>query len=172
MFSALWKAGGSVCCAVFLLLFFRPTLFNRDVWRVAGRRAVRGWSFALWTAAYFNFALYAWALRFIDVSVAAALYEIHALLVVLALGWLFRRERSYRRITLLSALFFSIAFAGVVCVIAAQAGGAAFFAGSPSTSLPSLAAGIGLMAASSALAVLSAFGFRWAADLASDLGNA
>ena len=168
IFNAAWKLGAATVCIIFLMVVYRSLIFRGDVWSVVWRR-IADWSLLFWVISYFSVALYAWSTQFIDVSVTAVLYEVYLILLVLVTGRLFRNEGRYRKITPLGIFLFILALAGVACVIASQTGGLGVFSDTASMSLSSLVIGFALALGTVFLATMSAFGFRWAADLASDL---
>ena len=170
LFAAAWKAGAGLACVLFLGVVHRPLVFSWDAWRAARRKSA-GWSLPLWVASYFNTALYAWSTKFIDVSVVAALSETHLALVTLVTAFLFRGQGRYRRMTPLSVSLFAPAFAGAACVVASQAGGLGGFSSAAKLPLFSLMSGFGLVLGSVLLAPLSAYGFRWASEVASEISE-
>ena len=169
IFNAAWVVGGFVGCALTLLIVFPRMLFSGEVWKVIVSRAL---SLAMlwWVVGFLNLGLYAWSTQFIDVSVAVMLYEIWPIFLVMLTAWLFRKEARYRKITANTIFPFGFAFLGIVSVIASQAGGIDAFA-SVDTGGVNLAIGVALAFGSMGLAAVSAFGNRWAADLASELSE-
>ena len=169
IFSAAWRIGGLMGCALILRMLFHKMLFSGEVWKVVGARALR-FAMILWVVASLNLVLYAWSTQFVDVSVAAALYETWPIFLVIFTGWLFRLEARYRKITQKTIFPFVFALIGIASVIVSQAGGfGSFF--SADTGWINLAIGVALAFGAVGLSTLSAFGFRWAADLASELSE-
>ena len=127
IFNAAWVVGGLAGCALTLLIVFPRMLFSGEVWKVIGSRAL---SLAMlwWVVGFLNLGLYAWSTQFIDVSVAAMLYEIWPIFLVMLTAWLFRKEARYRKITANTIFPFGFAFLGIVSIIASQAGGIDAFA--------------------------------------------
>ena len=169
IFAAAWKIGVAATCALILTVIYRSLVFSGSVWKVIWLR-IASLPMLFWIINYFDTALYAWSTQFIDVSITAVLYETWPILLVILASWLFRDETRYRKITPMSVFLLVIAFVGVASVIGSQAGGIANLAAA-STELPSLALGVFLVLAAALLTALTAFGFRWAVDLASDLPN-
>ena len=168
IFSAAWGAGEVAGLSPILLLRFREIIFSREA-----RKAVISQTLCLamflWTINSLWIAAYAWSTRFIDVAVAAALFETWPVFLVILTARLFRTEARYRKITKRTLLFFGIAILGIIFVFASEAGG---FVSPTSLEKPAnLAAGVGLTLLAVALASLSAYGFRWAADLAKRLSD-
>ena len=171
IFNAAWRIGLAVGSVVFLMTFYRSLVFSRIVWKLAWQR-VASLPMALWIISYFTIVLYASATQFIDVSITAVLYETWPIALVFMTGWLFKTEGRYRRITHLSGFLFVIALVGVVFVIASQAGGLDAFGSVRSITLPALVFGAFLALGAAFLAALTASGFKWATNLASDLTDA
>ena len=169
LFSAALRASMSAGCALTLLTLFRKLTFSGSTWKLAAQRAL-SLPMLLWMIAFLDLALFAWSTRFIDVAVAAAMFETWPVLMVALTAWLFRTKARYRKITKRTILFFSIAILGMFFVFASEAGGFRSFVSSTALENPAkVAAGVGLALLAVALASLSAYGFRWAADLAERL---
>ena len=169
VFNAAWRVGVVFGCVLILTFAYRDMLFRKDTWRVVWRR-IGTLPMLLWVVAYLELAFYAWATQFIDVAIVAVLYETWPIMLVILTGWIFRREARYKKIAPISVLLFIVAFVGVGSVIASQAGGLSGFQ-SGGAGLPALALGVALAIVATATGALGAFGFRWAADVASELPN-
>lgn len=167
IFNAALGVGMSAGCAMILLIFFRGMVFSGEVWKAVLSRAL-SLAMILWVVGSFDLALYAWSTQFIDVVVAAALFEVWLISLVVLTGWLFREEGRYRRITPYTIFLFVAALIGIASVIVSQAGGIGTFI-LADTGRVNLAIGVALALGAAGLATLSAYGFRWAADLASVL---
>ena len=169
IFSASWIVGMSIGCSLILLIAFRGMVFSGEVWRAVGARSL-SFAMLLWVVNSFWTAIYAWSTQFIDVSVAAALFETWPLFLVILTGWLFRTEARYRKINAKTVFLFGVAVLGMASVIASQAGGiGAFVSADTGGGGVNLAIGVALALFAVGIATLSAYGFRWAADLASEL---
>ena len=126
IFNAAWRVGGLAGCALILRIVFPRMLFSGEVWKAVGTRTL---SFAMlwWVVGFLDLVLYAWSTQFIDVSVAATLYETWPIFLVILMGWLFRMEARYREITTMTIFLFVVALIGIVSVISSQAGGIGAF---------------------------------------------
>lgn len=171
IFSASWRVGLSIGYALILLIVFRKMLFNGEVWKIIMARTV-SLAMLLWVVNSFWTAIYAWSTQFIDVSIATALYETWPIFLVILTWWLFRIEARYRKITAKTIFLFGVAFLGIASVIASQAGGIdAFLSADTGRGGINLVIGVALALGAVFLLTLRAYGFKWAADLASDLSD-
>ena len=170
IFTMWWRLSALAGCALFLLTIFRKTLFKKDVCGAVGRRLL---SFALlcWLASFFDNTLYAWSTQYVDVSVTAALYETWPVFFVVLTGWLFKSDERYRKITARTIFPFLFALLGIAFVIASQAGGFSVFLPANDGDWGNLAKGAGLALGAVVLATCASCGFRWTADVASDLSR-
>ena len=158
LFSALLQAGGMLGYALLLGFAYRPLVLNRKVWSLVVRRLLR-WPMLAGSASGFDYALFVWSTRFVDVGVATVLFEVWPLLLVAATGWWFRSEGRFGRITLTMGLLLAGGLVGSALVVVSQGGLASVLPGSGVT------LGI-VLALGSAVAVALAAGlFRWGADL-------
>ena len=173
IFSAAWRIGGLVGCALILLIGFPRMLFSGEVWKAVASRAL---SLAMlgWVVSLFDLVLYTWSTQFVDVSITAALYETWPIFLVIFTGWLFRLEARYRKITVKTIFPFGFALIGISSVIASQAGWFSSFVSADTGGggrRLNLAIGVALAFVAVGLATLGAFGLRWPASLASDLSE-
>ena len=170
IFNAAWRVGTSTAYALILVVAFRRELFNRETWKLICDRRNLAMLLA-WMVSFLDLALYAWSTQFVDVSVTAVLFETRPIFLVILTAYLFKAEARYRKITAKTVLFFGGAILGMASVIASQAGGFGSFFSADADGWINLAAGVALALCAIGLAVLTAYGFRWAADLASELSN-
>ena len=171
IFNAAYAVGSVAGFALILLSSFRGMAFSGDAWK-----AIRSRTFSAltlwWVAASFGMPLYAWSAQLIEIAVATALYETWPIFLVVFTGWLFRVEARYRKITAKTLSMFGIALGGIISVIASQAGGyGAFVSADAGGGAANLAAGVALALGAVFLVALDACGFRWSADLASELSR-
>ena len=158
LFSTLLQAGGMLGYILLLGFAYRPLVVNRKVWSLVVRRLLR-WPMLAGSASGFDYALFVWSTRFVDVGVATVLFEVWPLLLVAATGWWFRSEGRFGRITLKMGLLLAGGLVGSALVVVSQGGLASVLPGSGVT------LGI-VLALGSAVAVALAAGlFRWGADL-------
>ena len=159
--------GNGVGSVVLLLVAYRSLVFSLDVWRTVWRRAL-SIPMLFWVIGYLDLAFYAWSTQFVDVTVSVVLFETWPILLIILTGWLFRHERRYRVLSPWTLALVVIAFLGVIPVIVSQVEGLGSVEGS---SLPTLGIGVGLALVAAGLTSLSAFGFRWAADVGAELSD-
>lgn len=169
-FSAAWRVGVAFGCAAILLAAYRDALFRKSTWRVVWRR-IGTLPMLLWAFAYLEMTLYAWATRFIDISIAAALYETWSIMLAIIAAWVFRRDSRRGKITPMSVLLVVVALVGVGSLAASQAGGLSGLQAGGDARLLTVGLGVALALAAAVGAAMGAFGFRWAADVAAELPN-
>ena len=106
----------------------------------------------------FDFALFAWSVKYVDVSVAAVLYEIWPIGIIFLTALLIRNR--YASINITTVLLLVICFVGVAFVISSQS--------DVTISYGNFDTVIGVFLVISAVAVtsLATFGFRWGNDMA------
>ena len=169
-FSAGLFIGGSAGFAVFLLIRFRGLLRDREIVSVAFRRCW-GSRMALWVCGHFDIALFTLSIGFIDVAVAAVLFELSPFMLCLIMAWLYRRERRYRNLSWAAIVGFALGLLGAGMVILSQTNvdimgdiGAGALDGA-------MALGSALAVLGAALAAVNGVGFKWATDLAAGLAR-
>ena len=165
LFNSGWRIGVVVGCLVFLAISFRKMVTDQQVWLTIRRRTI-SWALFFGTISYFERAFFAWSTQFIDISVTAILYEFWPLFVIFLTARLFRQEGRYQRITLRTLLLLLLCFIGFTFVVLSQVTGITEFQGQ---GLRRLALGVVLALFSAFLVSLTAFSFRWGADLAEEL---
>ena len=174
IFNAAWRVGTTIGYALVLLtllIVFRGALFSGEVWRVV-RSRVLSLEMILWMASFIGLGLYAWSTQYIDVSIAAALYETWPIFLAFLTAWLFRSQGRYRRITNKTIFMFALAVLGMALVIASQAGGfGAFVSADTGGGGINLALGVALALGAILTNAFGALGFKWVADLASELSE-
>ena len=167
IFNAARGVGMSAGCALILLIVSPRMLFSGEMWNVVRSRAL-SIAIILSTASSLQLGLYAWSAQFIDISVAAALYETRPIFLVFIMGWLFRTEERYRIINAKTILMFVFAILGMALIISSQAGEIGVFA-SADTGVANLAMGVALALSASVVATFGVFGFYWSTNIASEL---
>ena len=110
----------------------------------------------------FQYALFGWAGRFVDLATANVLMSLSTLMLALLLSRLLSDRGVYRRNMRVVLLLFLVALTGVFLVVASEAGelGVGF------RSSPGLLAGLLLSLLAALSGALGAFTFRWGRDLA------
>ena len=118
----------------------------------------------------FEFAVYAWSARFVDIALSAILFETWPILLVLLTVWLYRtdirRHLRYRSLNLTLLTLMVLGFVGFIFVVLSQEG---TLLGLGRFQVTSLVIGVVLAVVASGVTSLSAFGFRWGTDLSEDI---
>ena len=145
----------------FLLFAYGGVIRRRPVLIAIGKRAI-SWSIVLMAIKHFEFALFSWSLRFVDVSVSAILHESWPIMLIALTGWLYRGESRYRESSLSLWVMLAFGFIGVALVVLSQSG---IDQGLASLDFIAWSLGIALALSGAGLASLNAFGFKWGTDL-------
>ncbi len=161
LFNAGMNAGVALGCLVFIGVLYRRLVFNSASLLVIARRAMDV-KLALSVVATFNFALFAWSTRLIDVSVAAILFETWPILLILLMTRLFPGGTRYREPAPEMLLLLVLSLAGFAFVVVGQAGG---FANIQTGALSALVVGVTLAVAGAVATSFTAFSFRWGTDV-------
>ena len=164
LFNAGWRVGCFLGILAFLLARWPNLLADSAVRATVARSALR-WSFLWIVAGKFEFALFALAVRFLDIALAAVLFETWPLLMVLLLARDSRRDGRWRGVGLVGGLALALGYAGAALVVASQGVGLPSWSGLSSFGFY---AGVLMVLGASFLA---GFGngvltFRWGALLA------
>ena len=165
LFVAVLRVGVTIALAVLFMVLFGRVLLRKSVLTLVWQR-LPTWSMLFAIINQFEYGLFALSTRFIDISVAAILFETWPILLILMTAFLFRGEQRYRRITPGMMLLLLVGFLGFAFVAASETGG--FGDSSDTKSLDTLI-GIVIVVFAIFTAGLSAFAFRWAADLRESL---
>ena len=116
MFTGIWQSSIGIGSGAVILFFGRGVLFNAAVFESI-KSHCKTWLMLGSVAGYCGFALFAWSLAFVDVSIAAILYNAWPLIIILLMSRLFKDTGRYRRITLGTLIFVFVALLGVALVI-------------------------------------------------------
>ena len=162
LFNAGMNAGVALGCLTFIAILYRRLVFSPASLLVIARRALDV-KLALSVVATFNFALFAWSTRLIDVSVAAILFETWPILLILLMARLFPGGARYREPAPEMLLLLVLSLAGFAFVVVGQAGG---FANIQTGALSALVVGVILAGAGAIATSFTAFSFRWGTDVA------
>ena len=165
LFSAALRLGLGFGHVVFLSIFFGSFLRDRTVLMLISQRAF-SWSMLFVVLNQFEYGLFAWATRFVDISVAAVLFESWPIFLILLTALLFRDETRYRKVSPDTLLLLVIGFAGFVFVAASESGG---FGDWNDSQFINTLIGISIVLLAVISASFSAFGFRWGTDLSKEL---
>lgn len=122
MFMFFWRVGAIVAWLSFLLISYRLLLLNRSRWNLVCRR-VFTWIFAIWLCEFASLGFYICATLFINVAIIMVLHKMWPALFMLLIGWLFRRDGRYWKISLNTWMWGVCAFCGAALVIFSQAQG-------------------------------------------------
>ena len=167
LFNGILGAGAVLGYLAFLSLGYRRLFWNRAVWVLVGRR-VFSHAILLGVISNFNYVLVAWAAQYIDISVAAMLFEAWLIFAIIFQADLFKRDGRFGNIdfTLLATL--TLGLLGLGYVIASQSG--ELFMSLVTIPNYSLLVGSFLALAAAAIGGLGvAFSSRWGIDLSQDL---
>ena len=104
---------------IYLIVFYRRQLFDREIWW-AVRRNWRTWSLLGIMGGTFGYAVLAWSLKYIDVSVTTVIYETWPLLLILWTSKMFQGENRYESIDAFGWVCILMGFAGLGFVILSQ----------------------------------------------------
>ena len=165
LFNAAWRFGLVVGCAAFLLMAYPKISLDRKTLGVILPRLL-SWAVLFTVIGNFDYTLFTWSLRFVDVSVSAILVEMWpiflALLVYRLLG-----ER-YKPISLELIGLSALCLFGVAFVVNSQLGGSETHPPQPAYMV---AIGSALAIGGALVAALTAFAFKWSADLSGELAK-
>lgn len=161
LFAASLKMGVFFGLAIFLAVMFRDVLFNATVIQIIVQR-LPTWSMLFMLINQFEYALFGLAIRFVDVSVAAVLFETWPIAVILLTASLFRRESRYGKIRKEMLLLLVMGFIGFWFVAASQSGS---FGNLGDAQFGTTLVGIGLVVMAAFAAAVAAYGIRWGVDL-------
>ena len=164
LFNAAMSAGVVLGCLVFIALRYPALILNGANLRLIARRAVHP-MIGLSIIANFNFAFFAWSTRFVDVSIAAILFESWPIFIILIADRLFRDRTRYHRITKEMLLLLALGLGGFAFVVVGQAGG---FANVETGGLSMVIAGVVLAVCGAIATSFTVFSFRWGTDLAQE----
>ena len=165
LFVAVLRVGVTIALSVLFMAVFGRTLFRKSVLALIWQR-LPTWAMLFAIINQFEYGLFAFSTRFIDISVSSILFETWPILLILMTALLFRGERRYRQITPGVVLLLLVGFLGFAFVAASETGGLGDW--SNAAFLDTLV-GIVIVVIAVFMAGLSAFAFRWAADLRESL---
>ena len=166
LFNSVWRFGLTIGCLVTLLVFYWQVLVNREVLSLIVR-GIFSWTIFFATIQSFENALFAWATRFIDISVANILFELWPILFILLTAWLFQQDSKYRKNIFAIFPLLMVAMVGLFFVIFSQTGGIAF----TNVSISDLIRGISLAILAALTASLGAFHLEWGRTLAESISS-
>ena len=162
LFNAAMSAGVVLGCIVFIAVRYPSLALNGANLRLIARRAFHP-MIGLSIVANFNFALFAWSTRYVDVSISAILFETWPIFIILIADRLFRGAGRYHPISKEMLLLLTLGFPGFAFVIVGQAGG---FANVETGDLSVAIVGVVLALSGAVATSFTVFSFRWGTDLA------
>ncbi len=170
LFNAGWRFGVVIGCLLFLPIGNGALLRNRIVWQMIWRR-IFGWAMLFVIIGSFQFALFTYSTRFIDIAIAAVLLETWPIFLIVFTGRLFKKENRFRATSATTFLLVALGFVGFILVIASQTANPGELLHLDSG--PIFALGIVLaMLAAAASVIEAAFNFRWGVSLSRELSTA
>ena len=165
LFNMGWRGGIAIGFALFLAVGYRDLFFSRRVWGAILHHTKRLELLAV-VIAYFDIALFALAVRFVDVSAATVVAEVSPVFLIIIMWLSLRRTATYQRVTFRLLLLVILALFGFAFVVFSQATEISLFARSENWLL---LLGILLALSSALLAALNGLSFKWGMDLTSKL---
>ena len=123
LFNAAWRGGIALTLAIFLFLFFPRLFLSGGVWLVIFRR-MRSWHFVLLTIAYFDIALFAMSINYVDIKISIMLMMFSPIVQIFFL-WLWHRsqpDEARRGTHAQTFLFMLVGLIGIVFVILSWVG--------------------------------------------------
>ena len=166
LFNAAWRLGVVTGCAAFLLAAYPKVALDR---RTLGaiRPRILSWAILFAVVGNFDYTLFTWSLRFVDVSVGAVLVETWPVFLTL-LVYRLLGER-YKPLSFDLACLTALCFVGVGFVVNSQLSVGVSETESSARNAYSVALGSLLALAGALAAALTAFIFKWSASLSREL---
>ena len=164
-FNAVLRLDVAIVFGVYLWASYKHFLLDSVIMSLLWRR-IFNWLIFFTAIGSFDFAAFAWASRFIDISIAAILFELWAVFIIFFMHRLYRKEHIYKKMDRMTIALLIFGFIGVSFVIASQSGALNYFA---SSSLVTFIFGICLALAGAIISAFAAFNFRWSTNLSNEL---
>lgn len=166
-FNAALRLSVAIVSITYLLVCHKSLLFNSGIIALV-RKKIISWMVFFATISMFDFAAFAWSTRFIDISIAAILFELWAIFIVFLLYWLYRNDRAgekpvYRKMTAATVILLVYGFIGVAFVVSSQSNE---FALTNISSFATLLFGVLLAIGGAIITTLISFNFKWSSDIA------
>ena len=168
LFNAGLRLGLVLGGVAFLFIAYKHYLQNTSILKILGRRAFSWTILLIIIGNNFDHALFAWSVRFIDISVAAVLVEIWPILVILLMDR-FVKGYGHKKIDLTTLLLVAVCFLGVAFVIGSQTGGFLWTGERLENMGLSSVVGVVLALAAALAIAFAAFGFKWANEVTHEL---
>ena len=164
MFSGMFRAGVSLGCLGFLLIAYPKQLLNGNTWSKVWeliKQPASGGLILLAVFGNFDYALFAWSVNFVDIAVAAILFETWPVFTIIFMALLFKEEKRYRKITLPTMMLVSLSLAGFILAISSQSTELVL----SNTFSGRVLTGVGLIFFSIIAGTLFTFGIKWGSNL-------
>ena len=169
MYNAVIALFGRIGISIYLIVFYRRQLFDHEIWR-AVRLNWRKWSLLGVLLGAFDYAVFGWSLRYIDVSIATILHETWPIWMILLTGKMFQSEKRYENVNVFGWVCILMGFIGLGFVILSQTGYAVF--GKENMSWLYLFLGVLFALVSAGMGALhGSCTIRWGADVMKDVSK-
>ena len=171
LFNSGLRAGVCVGCLMFLVTFYRGVFFNRDALDLIRRRVFTWPNNKLLIGAIihaFDFALFAWSVKFIDIAVSAILFETWPVFMIFFAARLFKDEGRYQKITFTTMLLIFLSTSGFFFALVSQAIDISSF---DKPLLWNSVIGMLLVVSGTIAAGFTVFGWKWGTNLSAELSG-
>ena len=167
LFNSGWRLGVVIGCLFFLPICNGSLLRNRIAWQLIWQRTF-SWAMLFVIIGSFQFALFTYSTRFIDIAIAAVLLETWPIFLIILTGQLFKSEHRFRATSVTTFILVALGFGGFILVIASQTADPRELLRLESASV--FALGIFLAMVAAGVSVMeAAFNFRWGVSLSREL---
>ena len=161
LFNASMTFGLVIGYSAFLLAGHWVLVRNREVLSLIWRHTF-SWAILFTAISYFDFALFAWSARLVDISVTAVLFEIWPILVIILTAWLLGGR--FNKVSQQQYALVCLCIIGFAFAVSSQHSGPWTWNLNFSSSIKT-AAGVILAVMSAGVTSLTSFSFKWGVDL-------
>ena len=119
LFTAFMYVGQFVGIGAYILWTYPALFFRRNMLRAMVSRLTDP-MFLLTLTGYLNYAFYSWSTQYIDPAVTTAIFGGWTFATVLFLGWIFKSEQRYERVSIRLVAVLLIGFLGFVLAVLSQ----------------------------------------------------
>ena len=176
LFNMGWRTGIAIGFSIFLATGYPRMFFNKQAWGIMTQHA-KSWKMLAVIVAYFDIALFALSIRFLDVSVATMVAEVSPIFLIIVIWMSYKKTSTkktstqgsfeVRRRVSLGMLHLMIwGLIGFAFVVQSQTGDVSLLKASADWLIP---LGVILALGSALIAALNGFSFRWGTDLSQRL---
>ena len=149
---------------IFLILFYWKELINYEIWKIISKNALK-LSMIGSILGSFNYAIFAFSLKYIDVALATVIYDTWPIWMILLTGKMFQKEKHYQKTHIMEWGCIIIAFLGL-CLVVSSESGMLFLYHNNMESLYSLSMGVVLALAAAIIGALSSgCTIKWGRDI-------